>query len=97
MMMTQNKRVPIILTTATILLLIPFIAMQFSTEVNWSAFDFLIAGILLFGTGFLIELVLRKVTKKQNRWMLLLIIISLVLLTWIELAVGLFGTPLAGS
>lgn len=96
-MTTQNKRLVGILALPTVILLIPFIAMQFSTEVTWDASDFLMAGILLFGTGFLVELVLRKVTKKLNRIILLLIIITLVLLTWIELAVGLFGTPLAGN
>ncbi|WP_109682636.1 hypothetical protein [Xanthomarina spongicola] len=96
-MMTQNKRLKSILLFATLILLIPLIAMQFSTEVNWSVFDFIIAGVLLFGTGFLLELVIRKVKTRQNRIVFFLIIIALLVLTWIELAVGLFGTPLAGS
>lgn len=35
--------------------------------------------------------------KKHQKWLVLLAILFLILLVWIELAVGLFGTPLAGS
>lgn len=96
-MKTQNKRLAGILLFATIILIIPIIAMQFSNEVNWTISDFIVAGTLLFGTGLLLELVLRKVKIMSNRIILFSIIIALLLLTWIELAVGIFGSPLAGS
>jgi hypothetical protein len=35
-------------------------AMQFSNNVNWKVLDFAMMGALLFGTGLLCELVLRK-------------------------------------
>jgi hypothetical protein len=35
--------------------------MQFTNEVNWTLFDFVVAGVLLLGTGFICELVIRKV------------------------------------
>ncbi len=79
------------------LLLIPFIAMQFTSEVNWSLFDFVVAGILLFGTGFLIDMVIRKAKNVQNRYLLIVIILLLLFMVWAELAVGVFGTPFAGS
>jgi hypothetical protein len=41
-----------------VLLLIPLIAMQFTNEVNWTLFDFVVAGFIL-GTGFICELVIR--------------------------------------
>ncbi|HSR38830.1 MAG TPA: hypothetical protein VLL95_07940, partial [Phnomibacter sp.] len=59
-----------------ILLLIPFIAMQFTSEVNWSGFDFLVAGVLLLGTGLLVEGVLRTVKTKSKR----LVLVSVILL-----------------
>lgn len=96
-MVTQNKRLLGIVLTVTLILLVPLIAMQFTNEVNWTLGDFLIAGILLLGTGLTIELILRKVSKKQNRIVLSTIIIAILLLIWIELAVGIFGSPLAGS
>ena len=93
----QNKRLLIIMLTVVILLLVPLIAMQFSNGVDWSAFDFLVAGILLFGTGLLCELVMRKVKKTQLRIILCAVLLLALFLVWAELAVGIFGTRFAGS
>jgi len=96
-MMSLNKRIIVIFIAVILILSVPLIAMQFSANVNWSLSDFFIAGVLLSGTGLLLELVLRKVNKKENRIILFVIIIALLLLIWIEFAVGIFGTPIAGS
>jgi asparagine N-glycosylation enzyme membrane subunit Stt3 len=96
-MITLNNRLQIILLSVAFLLLIPFVAMQFTTQVNWSPFDFLMMGMLLLGAGLGIDLVLRKVKKLEYRIALCLTAIVLVLLIWVELAVGIFGTPFAGS
>jgi hypothetical protein len=80
-----------------LLLLIPFIAMQFTTEVEWTLADFVVAGGLLLTAGLLAELVLRKVTTRQHRIILCLTILLVLLLVWAELAVGIFGTAFAGS
>jgi len=93
----KNKRLIIILAIVGVLLLIPFIAMQFTNEVKWDGNDFLIMGILLTGTGLVCELILRKVTKKANRVVLCLAAVFVLVLVWMELAVGIFGTPFAGS
>ncbi|MEJ5263614.1 MAG: hypothetical protein WHT45_13095, partial [Ignavibacterium sp.] len=79
------------------LLAIPFIAMQFTNEVDWSFFDFVIMGALLFGTGLSIDFILRKVKTVKNKIILCSLIIFMFLLIWAELAVGIFGTPFAGS
>lgn len=78
-------------------MLIPLIAMQFTNEVDWSISDFVIMGILLSGTGFLFELVLRKVNTSRGRVMLCATVLLVFLLIWVELAVGIFGSPFAGS
>ena len=96
-MITQNKRFIIILLSIPLLLLIPFIAMQFTSQVNWSPFDFLVMSILLLSTGLITELVLRKVKKIEHRIALCMAILITLLLIWAELAVGIFGTPFAGS
>lgn len=79
------------------LLLVPFIAMQFTDEVKWGVFDFIVAGLLLFGTGIAIEVVLRLLTTFWSRFISCAVILVVLFLVWAELAVGLFGTPLAGS
>jgi len=96
-MTIQNKRLTAIVASVILILLIPFTAMQFTEEVNWSLSDFIAAGVLLLGTGLLCELVLRLVKQTRYRIVLIAILLVVLALIWIELAVGLFGTPLAGS
>ena len=91
------KKLLLLLSTIFLLVLIPLIAMQFTNEVNWSIMDFVVAGVLLFGTGLTIEFVLRKVKTRKNRIIICGIIILLLLLLWIELAIGIFGSPIAGN
>jgi hypothetical protein len=93
----ENKRLAVIIAGITALLMVPLIAMQFTTEVNWTWFDFVVAGILLYGTGLLCELVLRKVRDTGRRFLVIGIVLVVLFLVWAELAVGIFGTPLAGS
>ncbi len=93
----KNKRLMIILVLASTILLIPFVAMQFTSEVDWSITDFAIFGILIFGAGMGCELVLRKVKNVKNRIFICAAIFIAFLLIWVELAVGIFGTPIAGS
>jgi len=96
-MIAKNKRFIIILLSIPVLLLIPFIAMQLTSQVNWSPFDFLIMGVLLLGTGLICELVLRIVKKKEHRIILCVAILVIFFLIWAELGVGIFGTPFAGT
>jgi hypothetical protein len=81
----------------SVLLLIPLVAMQFSTEVDWSLNDFVIMGLLLLGAGLTIGLILRKVKSFKKKLILCGLVFLSFLLIWAELAVGLFGTPFAGS
>ena len=96
-MIIKNKRVAGIVLTVTMLLLIPLIAMQFTNAVNWSVVDFAVAGVLLLGSGLLGDLVLRNVKKPRYQIFLYGVILAALLLIWLELAVGIFGTPFAGS
>ncbi len=96
-MILPNKRLQIIILTITTLLLIPLIAMLFTDEVNWSLFDFIAAGILLMGTGLAGELIMKKVTKLSLRITLCALLLATLLLVWIELSVGLFGTRFSGN
>lgn len=55
----HRSAVRVALATAFVLL-VPFVAMQFSDGVDWGVFDFVFAGLLLGGTGLLLELAARK-------------------------------------
>ncbi|SDG68235.1 hypothetical protein [Psychroflexus sediminis] len=95
--MKINKRFFIILLIIGFILLIPFIAMRFTNQVNWEAFDFLVMGAVLLSAGILAEFVLRQVRNTEYRIGILAILFILFLLIWAELAVGIFGSPFAGS
>ncbi len=96
-MITQNKRLYGILIMAMLLLLIPLIAMQFTSEVDWTLGDFLVMGVLLTGTGLMCELVLRNVKKIEHRLLLIAAILFGFFLIWAELAVGLLSKLLSGE
>lgn len=91
-----NNIIRIALITAFILL-IPLIAMQFTDEVNWNPGDFVVAGVLLFGAGLAYEFFARKGHSTSYKVMIGVVIAAILLLVWMELAVGIFGTPFAGS
>ncbi|HYM93650.1 MAG TPA: hypothetical protein VET23_05885 [Chitinophagaceae bacterium] len=96
-MIRQNKRLIGIKLTVALILLMPLIAMQFTDEVNWGLYDFITAAVLLLGTGLVCEFVIRKVKKRKYRIAIIVAILAALLIIWLELAVGIFGTPLAGS
>jgi len=93
----QNKRLFIILLASAIVLLIPLIAMQFTDQVIWNIFDFIIAGILLFGISMVSELLIRKAKTKRSRLIILVMLAIAFLFLWGDLAIGLFGMPWSGS
>ncbi|WP_316832022.1 hypothetical protein [Pedobacter aquatilis] len=90
-------RVAIILGLIAIILSIPLIAMQFTNEVKWTLTDFIAAAVLLLSAGLAIEIVIRKVKTTTTRTVLFFLILLVLFLVWAELAVGIFGSPIAGS
>jgi hypothetical protein len=86
-----------VLLGSAAILLVPLVAMRFTSEVNWGPLDFVAAAVLLCGTGSLVVLLTSKLrTAAQRRAIGGGLLLTLVLV-WAELAVGLFGSPLAGS
>jgi len=71
--------------------------MQFSTEVNWSVLDFVIAALLLFGTGLLSMRLYAKIKTSKYYLVLLVLVFLVFILLWAELAVGIFNSPISGS
>ena len=59
MNLNKTAYVRVALVTALVLL-VPLVGMLVSDEVDWGVFDFVFAGVLLAGTGLLLELAARK-------------------------------------
>jgi hypothetical protein len=95
--MTLKQKTTFIYAVPTVLLCIPLIGNFTSKEFDWSVGDFGIAAVLLFGTAFLIDLIQRIIKNRTHKIFVSVAILLLLLLTWAELAVGLFGTPFAGN
>lgn len=74
-----------------ILLLVPLVAMQFTGDVNWGPGDFIIAGALLFGTGFVFGLAARAAGSTAHRLAAGLALFTALFLVWSSLAVGIIG------
>ena len=87
----------ILLISFLLLLLIPFVGMQYSNEVKWSLNDFIIMGVILLSFGTFINKIIYHVSGFNRRVILILTSIILFFLLWAELAVGLFNSPFAGS
>ncbi|WP_324721430.1 hypothetical protein [Salinimicrobium sp. HB62] len=90
-------RLRALLLTAAFILLLPLIGMIFTSEVDWGLPDFIIMGVLLFGTAFIIDLIFKKVRTTEKRIIYAAVVLGILFLVWAELAVGIIGSPFAGS
>jgi hypothetical protein len=77
---------------AAFLLLIPLVAMQLGDEVNWDLFDFVVAWVLLFGTGVTYKLVAGNTGNILYRIAAGVAVSTALILVWSNLAVGLIGS-----
>lgn len=98
----KNKKIIRTLFITGFILLIPLLLqLTIGTGVdgkdfNWQLNDFIIMGVLLFIVIFAIKIV-KDIKKPVYRFSLIFVILITFLLIWAELAVGVFGTPFAGS
>ena len=83
-----------IVLAAAFILSLPLLAMQFTDEVAWSLADFVVAGVLLVGTGLTFQLVVRHARKAGNLAYRLAVGVALaaaLILVWMMGAVGIIG------
>lgn len=78
-----------------LLLLVPLAAMQFTQEVNWSAGDFVLMGVLLFAGLSAYELLAARARKPAHRVAAGLAVGAVFVVIWAELAVGAVSKALA--
>ncbi len=72
-------------------LLLPLVAMQFDTEVDWSPFDFVVAYVLLAGASLAFRLVASRANGAAYRGGAALAVLGGLSLIWVNLAVGFIG------
>jgi len=72
-------------------LILPFAAMQFGSEVNWTGSDFVVAGLLIGGAGLLFELTVRASDNRHYRAGVALALAAGFLTIWATGAVGMIG------
>jgi hypothetical protein len=77
--------------TAAALLLTPLVAMQFTSEVNWTPSDFAFAGIMFGGVGAIYEFTVRKMASPAYRGGVALALAAAFLIIWVNGAVGMIG------
>jgi len=77
--------------------LIPLFGSLFSNQVNWSLFDFIVMGFLLGLTGLSIHFIIEKIRNKTFKIVTIIFALIIFLMIWVELAVGVFGSPITGS
>jgi len=78
------------------MLLVPLVAMQFTSEVKWTSEDFLAMAILLVAASctrivLIRVLYTRGLNSKKVRALVTLAVISVFFLVWLALAVGIGG------
>jgi len=85
------KRLGVWVIIIVLLLMIPLVAMQFTEEVNWDLFDFVLMGAVLFGVGLTYELVARRSEKTVYRIAFGVGLAGAFFLFWVNGAVGIIG------
>lgn len=78
--------------TAVALILAPLVAMQFTSEVNWSVGDFIVAAMMLGMVGLLLELTARTTRSRVQRAAIGAAVAAAFLTIWVNGAVGMIGS-----
>ncbi|HEX6173631.1 MAG TPA: hypothetical protein VF089_06420 [Candidatus Binatia bacterium] len=89
-MQNITKRLRVWAIIVALLLLVPLVAMQFTDEVVWTRSDFVVAGVLLFGSALVYELATRNMSHAKKRIAVGIVVVVVLLWLWAELAVGVF-------
>lgn len=87
----RNRLRPFVWGGAALLLLLPAVAMRFTSEVNWTALDFVVMGAMLATACTLFELAVWLSGSLVYRLAFALAIATGFLTVWVNLAVGMLG------
>lgn len=85
-------RIAALVGVTVLILLVPLIAMQFTNEVNWTASDFVFAGVMIIGTGLIYEFAAGRLDHAAYRFAIGMALGGAFLLIWVNGAVGIIGS-----
>ena len=86
----NTRKATVFCAALTLLVLtVPFIAQQFTAEVNWKVFDFMVMGAMVFSFS-LSAAYLSAKKPMMTRILTCVATMAFFLLLWAELAVGIF-------
>jgi hypothetical protein len=85
-----GKSLLVVAAVTAAILMIPLVAMQFTSEVVWTGSDFVAAGVLLAVTGLVLVAALRRLRSARSRLIAAGVLAVCFLYCWAELAVGIF-------
>ena len=88
----KKQNVLHVLLLTIIILLLPLIGKQFSTEVAWTFFDFVAMGALIFGSGLVFEFLRSRGGSLAYTAGAAIAVATLLTLIWVNLAVGIIGS-----
>jgi hypothetical protein len=71
--------------------------MNFTNDIDWDLSDFIVAGLILLIFSLTANFIVLRISNRNRRVVYITILLILFMFIWIELAVGIFGTPFAGS
>jgi len=80
-----KKSVYIVLLSIFFILLLPLIAMQFTSEVNWGVGDFAVAGVLLSFFGYLFKVLTKSSNNQIKNIIMGMLVFCLLFSVWVSL------------
>jgi hypothetical protein len=81
----SRKSAYVVLLTVCVALLLPLVAMQFTSEVNWAVSDFIVAGVLLSFSGYLYQVLTSTSNNTVKNITIGLVVVGLLGVVWINL------------
>ena len=94
---TQIQLVIKVFLTTLGVLIIPLVLTLTLSDFNWDTLDFVVGGLLIFSFGVYLTMLWKSKKSRKQKHLFFWIGVLILVLIWMELAVGIFGTPFSGS
>ena len=93
----RHKVLAVMMLVAGLAMVGNLVAMQVTEEVNWSAFDFAALTVFLLVVGVVLEVATGAFRTGAGKLAIGAAVVGAAAIVFIELAVGIVGSPIAGS